>query len=103
MAVKKNKNAGRIIIFVLLATFLLAILFGNKTWWHLMALYKNVGVMEKEVSQLEAENKELEQEIVRLKTDYNYVEKIARDELGFVKPGEKEYIFLEPKEKKQTK
>jgi cell division protein FtsB len=103
MAIKKNKNAGRIILFVLLVSFLAVFLFANKTWWHLMSLYKDMEGLEGQTRQLEAENKELEKEIARLKTDNNYVEKIARDELGFIKPGEKEYNFIGTREKNRAK
>lgn len=100
---KKNKHSGRIIIFILLVVFLLIWAFGNKTWWRLMVLYKNVRVLEQEIAKVEKENKELDKEISRLKTDYNYIEKIARDELGLIRPGEKEYNFIPPRGKNQTK
>lgn len=40
------------------------------------------------VSDLDKENRRLEEEIARLKSDPNAVEKIAREELNLVKPGE---------------
>ncbi len=41
-----------------------------------------------EVSQLEADNKRLEAEVVALKSDPRALEKIAREELNLVRPGE---------------
>lgn len=41
-----------------------------------------------EVSQLEADNKRLEAEVVALKNDPRALEKIAREELNLVRPGE---------------
>lgn len=40
------------------------------------------------VSELDRENRKLEEEIARLKSDPNAVEKIAREELNLVKPGD---------------
>lgn len=40
------------------------------------------------IEQLRRENKEILQEIKALKTDAKAIEKIAREELGMVKPGE---------------
>ena len=41
-----------------------------------------------EVAQLEADNKQLEAEVVALKNDPRALEKIAREQLNLVKPGE---------------
>jgi cell division protein FtsB len=44
--------------------------------------------LQQKIEQLQHENKEIQQEIKALKTDPRAIEKIAREELGMVKPGE---------------
>lgn len=55
--------------------------------------------LEKESKRLYRENKELLNEIERLKRDPNYQEKMVREKLGYVKEGEM-VLRLEPKEEK---
>ena len=51
--------------------------------------------IEKKIEQLEIGNKELEVKIKTIKNDKRYIEKIAREELGMIKEGEKVYRFAE--------
>jgi cell division protein FtsB len=48
-----------------------------------------------EVDAIERENSKLSQEIQRLRGDIGYLEKIAREELGLVRPGEIVIEFAE--------
>ena len=48
------------------------------------------------IEAIKSENKQLENEIERLKTDPEEIEKIAREELGMVKPGEHK-VVIKPK------
>lgn len=54
---------------------------------------ERVSVMREEVAGLAAENERLRGEIRRLRGDPREVERIARDDLGLVRPGEKVYEF----------
>ncbi|MFH1784687.1 MAG: septum formation initiator family protein [bacterium] len=90
----KKKNRGYIVLFVIFAVMLGILLFANKTWFRLLSLYRDASTLREEIASVKKENKELEQEIKRLETDYEYVEKIAREELGMVMPGEIEYRFV---------
>ncbi|MCH2694350.1 MAG: septum formation initiator family protein [Acidobacteriia bacterium] len=45
------------------------------------------------IEAIKSENKQLENEIERLKTDPEEIEKIAREELGMVKPGEHKVVI----------
>jgi cell division protein FtsB len=47
-----------------------------------------LAAVETEVSQLDAENKQLTKEIQALRTDPSTIERLAREELKLVKPGE---------------
>jgi cell division protein FtsB len=48
-----------------------------------------------EVRMIEQENRDLGREIQRLRHDMGYIEKIAREELGLVRPGELVFEFVE--------
>jgi cell division protein FtsB len=48
----------------------------------------------REIDSLEARKQELIAEKARLLTDTNYLEKLARKELGMARPGEKVYRFV---------
>ena len=48
-----------------------------------------------EVKRLEERLKELQENQARLETDARFVEKIAREELGYAKPGETIFRFVE--------
>jgi cell division protein FtsB len=50
----------------------------------------------REIDSLETRKKELLVEKNRLLTDTAYLEKIARKELGMIRPGEKVYRFVAP-------
>jgi cell division protein FtsB len=51
--------------------------------------------IEKKIEELEFANKELEGKIKAIKSDKRYIEKIAREELGMIKEGDKVYRFAE--------
>ncbi len=54
--------------------------------------YRN---LETEIRALQMRNTELEKEILRMRSP-DYVERVAREELGLIKPGEVLYILSEP-------
>ncbi len=67
----------------------------------LVSNIRKVNKMESELNNLQQQvqeelerNKELKKEIERVKSD-DYIEKVARDELGLVKPGEILFIPVE--------
>ena len=50
--------------------------------------------LEQKLSNLKASNENLAREVERLKTDPRALERIARKDLGLIKPGEMEYRFV---------
>jgi cell division protein FtsB len=50
-----------------------------------------VASLEREVGVLRADTAKLTAEVDRLRTDPEYIEQIAREKLGLVKPGERVY------------
>jgi len=51
--------------------------------------------IEKKIEGLELANTELEEKIKAIKNDKRYLEKIAREELGMIKEGDKVFRFAE--------
>ncbi len=60
------------------------------------ALRDQKAAIRREIDSLETRKRELLVEKNRLLTDTAYLEKIARKELGMIRPGEKVYRFVEP-------
>jgi cell division protein FtsB len=70
-----------------IATLLLAI-FNDKGALQVHAQAQKLGALETEILTIESENKMLSDEIQALRTDPATIEKLAREELRLVKPGE---------------
>ena len=68
-----------------------------------MSMYKDVKILEKEINKVKEKSSKLEEEICQLETGYEYIEKIAREELGLIRPGEIEYRFINLKSKQIKK
>lgn len=56
---------------------------------------KELSALRSRLSELKKKNEQTEREIEQLQTD-EYIELIARKELGLVKPGESAYIVVSP-------
>jgi cell division protein FtsB len=69
------------------ATLLLAV-FNDKGALQVRAQSEKAALLESEIAVMESENKALTEEIQALRTDRATIEKIAREELKLVKPGE---------------
>jgi cell division protein FtsB len=77
-------------LFVLLVG---AAVFGDTGLLHLQRLRAEVAALHRDVQALEAENERLSRAITDLRTDPAAVERIAREELGLVRPGERVLRF----------
>jgi len=86
-------------IFILLLMALVAhVLFGEHGFLAMRRAQKEVEKLRQDIAQLNADNKQLSEEIQALKTDPQLIERIARQEMGLAKRGE--LIFkLPPKSK----
>jgi cell division protein FtsB len=58
--------------------------------------WRELDAAEDYLAQLQAENDSLRQVLWRLENDLDYVEKVAREEYGMVKEGEKVYRLQSP-------
>lgn len=67
--------------------------FGERGFIHLYQMQKERRASVEKILQMEGENHELLEEINRLRTDNEYIESVARRELGLIKDGEIFYRF----------
>ena len=71
----------------------LSTLFGERGLLHVQHLSQEQAALESRVFVLLRENEALRECIEQLKTDDAFFEKVVREELGFVRPGELVYRF----------
>jgi cell division protein FtsB len=87
------------LVLILSSLFLLAMM--ALTVWGdrgLLAMWRTQGELERlvrEIEMVEQKNATLSREVQRLRSDLGYIEKIAREELGLVRPGEIVFEFAD--------
>ena len=77
------------IAFALLATML----FGSRGLVHLQALRREHRTLNDRITVLLGQNEQLRTKLQRLRQDDRYLERLARDQLGFIRRGEVVYRF----------
>jgi cell division protein FtsB len=77
------------------AMLLLAV-FNDKGALQVHAKSETLAEIEAEIARIESENKQLTDDIQALRSDRNTIEKLAREELKLVKPGEVVLVTPEP-------
>lgn len=101
MSPSKISKWGIIYTFsALLVTLSLFTIFGERGVLHLLRLWGEKRELEERNFLLQKENELLRERIYRLRHDNQYLEKIAREELGLVRPGEIIYRFTSSESKK---
>ncbi len=80
------------------ALFLLLIqdIFGAHGFLELRRTQKEIEKLRQEIAQVNAENRELAEQVQALKTDPRIIERIAREEMGLARPGELIYKLPAP-------
>jgi len=81
---------GRYLVGFLLLMALL-ITFGNRGFVDNYLMSKRLNQLKLQNNEITVENGELKKKILLLRSDYNYIEAIARNELGMVKKGDVVY------------
>ena len=81
---------------VLYGLLALSTLVGQRGLLHLWELRQEQCALEADVIALLRENEDLRDRITRLQTDDEFLEKVAREELNFVRKGELVYRFRDP-------
>jgi cell division protein FtsB len=77
--------------------------FGERGFIHLYRMDRERQTYQEKINRLERENRELLDEIQRLRSDREYVESLGRRELGLLKDDEVMYRFGTKKEKEKAK
>jgi cell division protein FtsB len=78
---------GRYLVVFLLFMALL-ITFGNRGFVDNYLMSKRLAQLKLQTREITIENIELKKKILLLRSDFNYIEMIARNELGMVKKGD---------------
>ena len=95
-SLKKHYSKIKILglLFIVQAVFLIFNEFGLKKW---IELNKTRNHLESEIQTLLTQQINLQEEIVKLNVDQDYIEKIAREKFMMVKPGEKVFRVRDSK------
>jgi len=80
-----------VLIFLMGAAFLTQVV----PYGQILDSRRQVAEAHEELAKLEAENVSLEADVAALHTDAE-IEKLAREKLGYVRPGETAYVVLDP-------
>lgn len=80
-------------ILLLLSVMIFFTVFGDKGLLQVYRLQRELREIERANKELQQENERLRAEIDNLKTNKDYIEELARRELGLVKKGEIVYQF----------
>jgi cell division protein FtsB len=94
----------KFVLFLLVLTFLFfAFGRGDEGLYQLWQEWQALEVAQQQVARLQAENDSLRQVLWRLENDLEYVEKVAREEYGMSKQGERIYRLRHSTTKKSKK
>jgi cell division protein FtsB len=91
-----RRKAATLASIIALVALIVGALFGDRGLLHLIDQRHHAEALAREVEALEAENANLATEITALRSDPRAIERLAREELGFVRPGETVFLVREP-------
>jgi cell division protein FtsB len=93
-----RKKAANLASVIALIALVVGSLFGDRGILHLLTQRERTGALAAEIEQLRGENGRLAADIAALKSDPRSIERLAREELGLVRPGETVFLIRdEPK------
>lgn len=95
-AVVRSARWRSALIVLLLAGLVYAFAGGDDSLFQIWRKGQELEVLEAQVARLQAENDSLKQVLWKLQNDLDYVEKVAREEYGMSKPGERIYRLRRP-------
>jgi len=82
------RRHARTLLVAALAALLVHDIFGAHGLLAMRRRQKEIGRLRQEITQVNAENRELAEQVKALKTDPKLIERIAREEMGLARPGE---------------
>lgn len=94
-AVGLRRKAATLASVLVLIALVVGSLFGDRGMLRLIAQREHAQALEREIEGLRAENGRLAEDIRALRTDPRAVERLAREELGLARPGEKVFLIRE--------
>jgi cell division protein FtsB len=94
---KKTRLYFLIGLGILILIFFSISFFGEHGLIDTLRIYREVRILEARIEKIKSENTKLEEEINRLKNDKDYIEELARKNLGMVGENEIIYIFNDKK------
>jgi cell division protein FtsB len=100
---RSTRLSSRRVIYLfssLLVALALFTAFGERGVFHLWRLRGERQQLQERNFVLQKENEALRERVTRIRHDDLYLEKIAREELGLVRPGEIVYRFQSPESKR---
>ena len=89
----KRRKITLAIVFCAMFALLLVVIFGDKGWVDLMRLQRSHQDLIKKNAILTQENSQMNSAIDRLQNDPDYIESIARQELGMIRSNELIFKF----------
>ena len=92
------KNRLYILIIILAALVTIFIMIYLPGYSHYQELARKETHLEQQIESFHKKNAKMEKELQLLQTDVTYLEKVVRDRMGLVKPGEEVYKFIEEDE-----
>jgi cell division protein FtsB len=82
--VSRRLAGGAVVVLIALGLAL----YGSSSLVRLLQMRAEMEAMEKDVATLRQQTEQLSATVQRLRTDPSFVEKLAREDLGFVREGE---------------
>jgi len=95
---KIQKKIIKLMLLLGLLVLLITFFFGDHGLYHLYTLKSERKKIQAEIDYLRNQRITLEDEKTRLKTDYTYIEELAREKYRMAKKGEKVFKVIEKKE-----
>lgn len=89
-----RRKALALASFLVLVSLVVGALFGDRGFVHLYAERRRAESLLRDIEDLRQDNARIAGQIQALRTNASAIEKIAREELGLVRPGE--ILFLVP-------
>ena len=94
-----QKRVIRAILVMGALALLIIFFFGNHGLYQLYELKKERAKIQTRINELREEKLQLEDEKIKLKTDYKYIEELAREKYRMAKKGEKVFKVIEQDKK----
>lgn len=88
-----RKKAVTLFAVILLIALVVGSLFGDRGILQLVTQRERALAMAREIDELREENRRLAQEIQDLQKDPRAIERLAREQLGLARPGERVFVI----------